>query len=192
MVAPFVFVSSSPGARRGLVSHAARRASFETYGISTKTWWFAPTLVINSNISGWETGLSTPSSTWVAATTPRTPSSPPCSGTFASSTGRTTIAAPVFFRFHDAKAGSITQVAANTVYLEHRVDGGKDWQFHLVPLFSYGEDPQGYFWNFLFGFAGATRRRELLAHPGALWIPITVRGSASSVADAGGNTSLRF
>jgi hypothetical protein len=186
MVAPLFFVSSSPESKAFLTPLAGR---FETYGIS-KTWWFAPTLTINSNITGWETdfhpllylGRSDDSSHTVVA---------PVFWDFASSTGRTTIAAPVFFRFHDAKAGSITQVAANTVYLERRVDGGKDWQFHLVPLFSYGEDPQGYFWNVLFGFAGYQKEGSF-SRIRALWIPITVRGSASSVAEAGGNTSLRF
>jgi hypothetical protein len=77
------------------------------------------------------------------------------------------------------------------VYLEKRVEGGRDWQFHLVPLFSYGEDPQGYFWNFLFGFAGYQREGSF-ARIRALWIPITVKGSASQMAAAGGNTDLRF
>ena len=38
--------------------------------------------------------------------------------------------------------------------MQKRVAGGTDWQFHFAPLFSYGEDPRGYFWNVLFGLAG--------------------------------------
>jgi hypothetical protein len=186
MVAPLFFVSSSPESKAFLTPLAGR---FETYGIS-KTWWFAPTLTINQNIHGWETdfhpliylGRDNDSSHTVLA---------PVFWDFASPEGRTTIAAPVFFRFQDTKAGSITQVAANTVYLEHRVEGGKDWQFHLVPLFSYGEDPQGYFWNFLFGFVGYQKEGSF-ARIRALWIPITVKGSVSMIAAEGGNTGLRF
>jgi hypothetical protein len=186
MVAPLFFVSSSPESKAFLTPLAGR---FETYGIS-RTWWFAPTLTINRNVNGWETdfhpllyvGRNGDDAHTVIA---------PVFWDFASPSGRTTIAAPVFFRFQDAKVGSITQVAANTVYLEHRVEGGRDWQVHVVPLFSYGEDPQGYFWNFLFGFAGY-QKEGTFARIRALWIPITVKGSASTVAAGGGNTSLRF
>ncbi len=186
MVAPFFFASSSPESSTFLTPLAGR---FETHGIS-KTWWFLPTLTINTNNHGWETdlhplvylGREDDHSHTVLA---------PLFWDFASNESRTTIAAPLFWRFHDAKLGTITQVAANTVYLEHRVTGGRDWQFHFAPLFSYGEDPQGYFWNVLFGLAGFQREGSF-SRIRALWIPITVSGSASAVANAGGNTSLRF
>jgi len=186
MVAPLFFVSSSPEAK-ALVTPLAGR--FETFGIS-KTWWFLPTLTLNTNVHGWEddlhpivyVGRNDDSSHTVIA---------PVFWDFASPTSRTTIAAPVFWRFQDVKTGSLTQITANAVYLSHRVEGGNDWQFHFVPLFSYGEDPQGYFWNFLFGFAGYQREGSF-ARIRALWVPITVTGSASAVAASGGNTSLRF
>ena len=186
MVAPFVFTSSSPESKVFLTPLAGR---FETYGLS-KTWWFLPTLTINTNAHGWENdfhpivyiGRNESDSHTVLA---------PVFWDFASPTKRTTIAAPLFFRFHDAAGGTITQVAANTLYLEHKVEGGRDWQFHLLPLFSYGEDPQGYFWNVLFGLAGYQREGSF-SRIRALWIPITVRGSASTVAESGGNTTLRF
>lgn len=186
MVAPFLWTSTSPEARSFLTPLVGR---FETYGQST-TWWFLPTLTLNTNAHGWENDLhplvyvgrnDSESHTVVA----------PIFWDFASPSNRTTIAAPVFWRFQDAKAGTITQVAANTVYLERRVEGGKDWQFHLAPLFSFGEDPQGYFWNLLFGLAGYQREGSF-ARIRALWIPITVQGSPSAVAEAGGNSSIRF
>ena len=186
MVAPFFYVSSSPEAKAFLTPLAGR---FETYGMST-TWWLLPTFTLNTNIHGWENdlhplvylGRNDQDSHTVLA---------PIFWDFVSPTDRTTIAAPLFWRFHDAKAGTITQVAANTIYREHRVEGGKDWQFHVAPLFSYGEDPQGYFWNFLFGLAGYQREGSF-ARIRALWIPITVKGSETEVAREGGNTSVRF
>jgi hypothetical protein len=172
VVAPFWMNSSSPEGRAFLTPLVGK---FESYGLS-KTWWVAPSFTFNSNIHGWENdfhpivylGRSDTSSHTVLA---------PVFWDFASPEGRTTIAAPVFFRFQNVKEGTITQVAANTVYLEKRVEGGKDWQFHLVPLFSYGEDPEGYFWNFLFGMAGYQREGSF-SRIRALWIPITVRGTA--------------
>jgi hypothetical protein len=186
MVAPFFVSSHSPETAAFFTPLGGR---IESYGVS-KTLWVAPTLTINTNSHGWENdfhpifyfGRNDQDSHNVIA---------PVFWDFATPTSRTTIAAPVFVRLHDAKGGTITQVAANTVYLEHRVEGGKDWQFHFVPLFSYGEDPQGYFWNFLFGFAGYQREGSF-ARIRALWIPITVKGSASQMAAAGGNTDLRF
>jgi hypothetical protein len=69
------------------------------------------------------------------------------------------------------------QVAANTLYMQKHVAGGTDWQFHLLPFFSYGEHPDGYFWNVLFGLAGYSRDG---AHSQvrALWIPFNSGGAA--------------
>jgi hypothetical protein len=186
MAAPFFFYSHSPESRALLTPLGGR---FETYGLS-RTYWFPPTLTLNTNVDGWENdlhpliylGRSGDDSHTVIA---------PLFWDFASPDRRTTIAAPLFVRLHDAKEGSIIQVAANTIYLEHRVEGGRDWQVHFAPLFSYGEDPQGYFWNFLFGFAGYQREGSF-SRIRALWIPITITGSASQVAAQGGNTGLRF
>jgi hypothetical protein len=61
-------------------------------------------------------------------------------------------------------------VAANTLYMEKRTAGGKDWEFHLLPLFSYGEHPGGYFWNVLFGLAGYSRDGGS-GQVRALWVP---------------------
>ena len=186
MVAPIFFSSHSPEAMAFITPLGGK---VETYGLS-RTFWFPPTLTLNTNVNGWENDLhpliylgrdGEDSHTVIA----------PLFWDFASPEKRTTIAAPLFVRLHDAKAGSIIQVAANTVYLEHRVSGGRDWQVHVVPFFSYGEDPQGYFWNFLFGFAGYQREGSF-SRIRALWIPITLTGSASSVAEQGGDTSVRF
>jgi hypothetical protein len=54
--------------------------------------------------------------------------------------------------------------------MQKRVAGGLDWSFHFLPLFSYGEDPHGYFWNVLFGLAGYSRHGGA-TEVRALWIP---------------------
>ena len=67
----------------------------------------------------------------------------------------------------------MVQVAANTLYLQKRVAHGLDWSFHVLPVFSYGENPSGYFWNVLFGLAGYERSGDY-GRVKALWVPITV------------------
>ena len=95
---------------------------------------------------------------------------------FASNKGRTTIGFPVYWRFADTDDGTVTQIAANTLYRQKRAPGGFDWQFHVLPIWSYGQSPGGYWWNVLFGLVGfdkePTRTRIK-----AFWIPITVSSS---------------
>jgi hypothetical protein len=183
-VAPLFMQSSSAEERAFLTPLMGR---FETYGIS-RTWWFLPTLVVSTDQHGWETdfhpivyaGRTDQSIHTVVA---------PVLWDFASPEHRTTIVAPIFWRFQDNTDGSITQIAGNTLYLQRRVAGGLDWQFHLLPLFSYGEDPQGYFWNVLFGLAGYQREGGT-SRIRALWIPITVSTASARTAVEGG--ALRF
>jgi hypothetical protein len=182
--APFFLHSSSPEGHSFLTPFIGR---FETYGVS-RTWWFFPNLVVESDRKGFENdfypiaflGRSDKSSHAVLA---------PVLWDFSSPEKRTTIVAPIFWRFQDNTDRSITQIAANTLYLQKKVVGGLDWQFHLIPLFSYGEDPQGYFWNFLFGFAGYQKEGSF-ARIRALWIPITVKGNATETAL--GTPGLKF
>lgn len=179
-IAPLFMQSNSPEERAFLTPLAGR---FETYGVS-RTWWFLPTFVVSTDQHGWETNF------YPIVYAGRTDQSihtvvAPILWDFASLERRTTIVAPLFWRFQDNKDSSITQVAGNTVYLQKRVEGGLDWQFHLVPLFSYGEDPHGYFWNVLFGLAGYSKGASS-SQVRALWIPITVNGpSARAAADLG-------
>jgi hypothetical protein len=171
-LAPLFYSSDSPAGHDWLTPLIGR---FETYGES-KTWWVFPTLTLMSDKHGWENdfhplvyvGKSDDSSHTVVA---------PIFWDFANAKGRTTVGFPLYWRFADGQDDSVIQVAANTVYVQKRVPGGIDWQFHLVPLFSYGESPGGYFWNVLFGLAGYTRDGAQ-ASVRALWIPIDV-GSAT-------------
>jgi hypothetical protein len=141
---------------------------FQTYGESS-TWWAFPSFTFSSNQHGWEDALhplvyigrNDQSTHTVVA---------PFFWDFADPKSRVTVGFPVYWRFAEGQGDSVIQVAANTVYIQKRVANGMDWQFHLVPLFSYGEDPEGYFWNVLFGLAGYSRH-GLSQQVRALWIP---------------------
>jgi hypothetical protein len=151
-LAPFYYQSDSPAGHDWLTPLVGR---FESYG-ERRTWWAFPTFISTSDRHGWEDdlhpivyiGRSDDSSHTVVA---------PVFWDFANPKGRTTIAFPLYWRFADGPQDSIVQVAANTLYMEKRVAGGTDWEFHFLPFFSYGEHPGGYFWNVLFGLAGYSR-----------------------------------
>ncbi|OJY26338.1 MAG: hypothetical protein BGO98_38940 [Myxococcales bacterium 68-20] len=165
---PFYYGSSSPKGRTLLTPLFGR---FESYNIS-RTYWAFPNITYTRDIGGWETnihplvyiGRDKDSSHTVLA---------PVFWDFANKKGRTTVGFPLYWRFADTTDGTVTQVAANTLYRERRVPGGTDWQFHLLPLFSYGQNPTGYWWNVLFGLAGYDRDGET-SKIKALWMPITV------------------
>lgn len=173
---PFYFGSSSPKGETFLTPLFGR---FESYNVS-RTYWVFPNLTISKDVGGWETdlhpivyvGRDKQSSHTVLA---------PVFWDFANPKGRTTIGFPVYWRFADTEAGTVTQVAANTLYREKRAVGGTDWQFHLLPLFSYGQSPTGHWWNVLFGLAGYDRDGAT-AKIKAFWIPITVSGGDKNVA----------
>jgi hypothetical protein len=165
---PFYYGSSSPKGRTLLLPLFGR---FESYNVS-RTYWVFPNLTYTRDLNGWETdfhplvyiGREKTSSHTVLA---------PFFWDFASPKGRTTIGFPLYWRFADTVDGTVTQVAANTVYRERRVPGGTDWQFHLLPVFSYGQSPTGYWWNLFFGLAGYDREGAT-SKIKAFWIPITV------------------
>jgi hypothetical protein len=175
-IAPFYYSSDSPAGHDWLTPLVGR---FETYGQS-RTWWVFPTLTLMSDRHGWEddfhpliyVGRSDDASHTVVA---------PVFWDFANPRGRTTIGFPLYWRFADTTDDSVIQVAANTVYVQKRVAGGTDWEFHLVPLFSYGEHPDGYFWNVLFGLAGYSRDGTS-SQVRALWLPINFGTPHSSIA----------
>ena len=151
-------------------------AKFETYGVS-RTYWAFPNITVHKDTTGWETdlhpliylGRNLESSHTVVA---------PVFWDFDNKKSRTTIGVPAFFRYADYTDNSIVQVAGNTLYLEKRVQGGKDWQFHFLPIFSYGENPNGYFWNVLFGLAGYSREASVNTVR-AFWIPFQTSGAAA-------------
>jgi hypothetical protein len=169
---PFYFQSSSPAGRDFLTPLFGK---FETFGVS-RTYWAFPTITVTRDQTGWSSNLhplvyvgrNGDSSHTVVA---------PFFWDFAGPKSRTTIGFPLYWRF--AEEDNVTQVAANTLYIQKRVAGGIDWQFHLLPLFSYGENPQGYFWNLLFGLAGYERAGSY-ARVKAFWVPIQVAGPSAT------------
>jgi len=167
---PFYYGSSSPTGRTlvtPLFGH------WESFNVS-RTNWVLPTLVFGTDTKGWEVdlhpllylGRSERSTHTVFA---------PLLWDFASPKGRTTVGFPLYWRFADSAAESVTQVALNTLYRQKRVSGGLDWQFHILPLLSYGGSPEGSWWNVLFGLAGYERSGPTTTIK-AFWLPITVAG----------------
>ncbi len=173
-ILPFYFGTNGPTGWSILTPLFGR---WESYGVS-RSYWFFPNITVSSDLHGWETdlhpilyaGRSDDSSHTVIA---------PVFWDFANKKGRTTIAFPLYWRFADQTDDSITQVAGNTLYRQKRTAGGIDWQFHLLPLFSYGENPSGYWWNVLFGLAGYDKAGSY-SRIKAFWIPITVSGHSAA------------
>jgi hypothetical protein len=83
----------------------------------------------------------------------------------------------VFWRFSSEK--EVSQLVGNVYYHEKKIStGGSDWEVHVFPAFSYGETPDGHWWNVLYGLAGYTKRGSTVKVR-TLWIPITVSGNGN-------------
>ncbi|WP_437668731.1 hypothetical protein [Sorangium sp. So ce131] len=140
---------------------------FKRHGLSDTTW-ITPFFRHTKDLTGWETdiypffyaGRNRSSTHLVVA---------PFLWDFASPTSRTTLALPFYYRFADEN--SVSQLALNTFYREQKVRGGTEWEFHFFPVFSYGETPQGHWWNLLYGLAGYTREGTMTKMR-ALYVPI--------------------
>jgi hypothetical protein len=173
-ILPFYYQSDGPVGHDFLTPLFGK---FETYGVS-KTYWAFPSITVTTDTTGWSTnvypiafvGREKESSHTVLA---------PLFWDFANPKKRTTIAFPFYWRFAETADDSVTQLAGNTLYLQKKVAGGTDWSFHFLPLFSYGENPRGYFWNFLFGMVGYTRDLSQSTLR-AFWIPIPLGGGATA------------
>jgi hypothetical protein len=144
-------------------------ANFERFGISNETW-VTPLFRHKTSLTGWETdifpffymGRENSSTHLVVA---------PILWDFASPKSRSTVVFPLFWRFSDREG--VAQLIGNTYYSEEKVKGGTDWQFHVFPFFSYGESPQGHWWNFFYGLAGYTREGTM-AKMRLGFVPITL------------------
>ncbi len=151
-VFPFFYRNTSP--RSNDIVVFPFYGNFHRYGISN-SYWVTPLFRHKTSLTGWQTNLfplfhigrSNYSTHLVVA---------PIIWDFASPKSRSTVLFPVFWRF--SSRDSIYQLVGNTYYQENRArGGGKEWQFHFFPLFSYGESPQGHWWNLLYGLAGYSR-----------------------------------
>jgi hypothetical protein len=140
---------------------------FKRTGISDQIW-VTPLFRHVGDVTGWETdlfpilffGRSREATHTVIA---------PFFWDFATPHSRTTVLAPLFVRIADDKV--VNQLVLNTFYREKKVAGGTDWEFHFFPLFSYGQNPSGYWWNVLYGLAGYTQEGTM-SKVRALYIPI--------------------
>lgn len=148
---PFFYKSTQP--RSSDLAIFPFYGRFQRAGLSDTTW-VTPLFRHVSDIQGWETDIF-PFAYFGRKNDTTHTIIAPFLFDIASPHSRTTIAAPLFFRFADDNG--LTQVAFNTYYRERKVAGGKDWEFHFFPLFSYGESPIGHWWNVLYGLAGYTR-----------------------------------
>ncbi len=162
---PFLYTNTSPREETSVFfpfwAHQKR------YGIS-ESLWVTPLFRYKNHLRGWSTelhplayfGKNGHNEHRVVA---------PIYWDFKKATSRTTFVAPILFRRRTED--TLHQVFLNTYYKERTYANGKAWEFHLLPLFSYGKSPGGHFWNVLFGLSGY-RREGSKSTARALWIPI--------------------
>ncbi|HEY4158244.1 MAG TPA: hypothetical protein VGM29_09110 [Polyangiaceae bacterium] len=144
---------------------------FERYGIS-ETTWLTPFYRHSTDLRGWETDINPIVFIGRNARDAHTVIAP-FLWDFASPSSRSTVAFPVFWRFSTER--ELTQLVGNVYYHEKKLKSGLDWEFHVFPLFSYGESPTGHFWNVLYGLAGYSRDGKTTKMR-TLWIPIKLSG----------------
>jgi hypothetical protein len=164
---PFFYKRTSP--RENSFALFPFYGHFERFGISESTW-ITPFFQHSTDLRGWSTnihpfvylGRDAASTHTVIA---------PFFWDFAGPKSRSTIAFPAYFRFSDER--EVSQLVGNVYYREAKVYGGTDWEVHVFPAFSYGETPDGHWWNVLYGLAGYTRRGKA-ATVRTFWVPIEV------------------
>jgi hypothetical protein len=166
---PFLYSRTSP--RESSQVFFPFWGHFERFGIS-ETTWITPFFQHSHDLRGWATnvhpilylGRDGHSSHTVIA---------PFFWDFVDRDSRATVGFPLYWRFGDRE--SVSQLVGNVYYHEKKVYGGLDWELHVFPALSYGETPDGHWWNVLYGLAGYTRRGDLVKIR-TLWIPIRLSG----------------
>lgn len=162
---PFLYKRTSP--RESSYAFFPFFGHFERFGVSESTW-ITPFFQHTTDLRGWQTnihpllyvGRNALDTHFVLA---------PIFWDFASPKSRATVAFPVFWRFSDEK--EVTELVGNVYYHEKKLKNGLDWEIHIFPAFSYGETPNGHWWNVLYGLAGYTREGSMTKMR-TLWIPI--------------------
>jgi hypothetical protein len=162
---PFLYTRTSP--REDTTAFLPFWAHSKRHGIS-RSLWITPFFNHRTHLRGWSTSIlplffvgRDGSDTHLVV--------PPVFWDFASPRSRATVAFPVYWRFSDEE--SVTQLVGNVYYREQRQRAGLDWQLHVFPFFSYGETPDGHWWDVLYGLAGYSRRGTATSVK-TLWIPI--------------------
>jgi len=168
---PFFYRSTSP--RNDDIAVFPFFAHFKRHGLS-ETTWVTPFVQHTHDIQGWMTNIHPLVYLGRRYETTHTVVAP-FFWDFASPHSRTTVAFPLYWRFADDVTTSL--LVGNTYYRERKLAKGLDWEVHVFPAFSYGETPDGHWWNVLFGLAGYTRRGRMTQARG-LWIPMTLTDPA--------------
>lgn len=162
---PFLYSRTSP--RETNQAFFPFWGHFQRYGISESTW-ITPFFQHTTDLRGFQTNIhplvyigrnARDTHTVVA----------PFFWDFASPKSRATVAFPVYWRFSDER--EVTQLVGNVYYHEKKLKNGLDWEIHIFPAFSYGETPNGHWWNVFYGLAGYTREGTSTKMR-TLWIPI--------------------
>jgi hypothetical protein len=171
---PFLYTSQSP--RGSSFAFFPFWGHFEKYALS-ETTWITPFFQHTHDLRGWSTNIhpilylgrdGRHTHTVVA----------PFFWDFASPSSRATVGFPLFWRFSDLD--SVSQLVGNVYYHERKLRQGLDWEVHIFPAFSYGETPDGHWWNLLYGLAGYTRRGSMTKLR-TLWIPIELSSGGKPV-----------
>jgi hypothetical protein len=171
MVLPFYYRNTGP--RDNDFALFPFYGHFRRYGIRDTTF-VTPFIQHTTSITGWETnihplvyiGRDRQHSHTVVA---------PFFWDFVTPSSRTTIGFPFYWRIADKT--STTQVVLNTYYTEKKLRNGSDWTFHVLPIFSYGETPNGHHWDVLFGLAGYKRRGAETTMK-LFWVPVKLSEDA--------------
>lgn len=166
---PFFYRATSPRESSWAVFPFA--AHFDRFGLGESTW-ITPIFRHSHDLRGWSTSINPlfhvgrdgNDSHLVIA---------PFFWDFSSPSYRTTIGVPLYWRF--ARPHGLSQLIGNVYYAEKQVKHGLDWEVHVFPFFSYGDTPDGHWWNILYGLAGYTRRGDM-TKVRTLWIPIQLSG----------------
>jgi hypothetical protein len=164
---PFLYSAQSP--RESSIAFFPFYGHFVRHGLSESTW-ITPFFDHTTSITGWHTNLHPflyfgrdrdHSHTVVA----------PFFWDFVTPSSRTTIGFPIYWRF--AETDTVSTLVLNTYYRERKLRSGLDWEIHFFPFFTYGETPNGHWWNVLYGLAGYTRSGAMTKMR-LMWVPITL------------------
>ncbi|MBI5518389.1 MAG: hypothetical protein HY909_31750 [Deltaproteobacteria bacterium] len=135
-VAPFFF--SSREAATGAHTEALLPLFYHRWTPSRNTWWLLPTIHSVREGDDWTFNIY------------------PLLFAGRSGERRHTVVAPLFWRFESPS--HVTQLVANVLWLSSERQGVRSYQWHVLPLFSYGRPrPEDLDWNVLFGLVGYRR-----------------------------------
>jgi hypothetical protein len=145
---PFLYTNTSP--RESTVAFIPFFGYRERFGISKSTW-ITPLFNYRTHLEGWAFALN-PLLYFGQDGDAKHNVVAPVYFDFKSNTARSTVVFPLFWRF--GQTDSTTTLVANVLHREKRRANGTEWEVHILPVFSFGGQPDGHFWNLLFGLTG--------------------------------------